>query len=1384
VLATALAGPVAAAASASGRGTAGGFGAGAGLPSAISGATGPAQSAGTTPLGGWTKPAVPPAAPATDQVLVVLSKGTSITGPATGRADLAARLPVTSDAAVNTVFARVGAKSIRPLLPGISATQAQAMHAAATAKLGTGALDLSQVEVLQVGKGEAAPAAAALSGTSGVAYAEVDPAVTPMDTGAQPIPAWAGSIGQGSSGTNGSSGANGSAGSKTTKSDYPDGIPTNYGLSTSLESYLNANGLDVSGAYSLLSQRYNQLPGAGETITNVSVGDLTDASMTSNPYVEQYGPTTIVQNGQRYLDIPSMPLIPTYTADENGVLDPTGSTSGVDPQDGEILLDFSTMSPLPHDQQRTAAVGVGDTDLLGIAPGAKYRLVVPTQPTLDQIAVALLAAAQQSPRPNVITASLGIGTDTAGFPGRYLEDDPIAEAVVADIVQQYGITVVISSNDGTRLYTNASIGPDGGSTPTDLAANPNSASNVNDDAYSTTPTEVLDSGAIAAGSTTTDDTMAVPPQNGGAASRQGTWATTRTDGSGVYSSGFGTRIDLSAPGDAIPAFVHHGPTAESVEPVLNGGTSAAAPEIAAAAAVVLQTARLTGHTLTPAQVRSLLESTARTVATPPQIDQPLNVGKQVDVTAAVQSLLKPAHNEPGPQIVRLSIAHRETTGDLGGDYTEVTDPTLIDLSGPVSGTKSTGEGLVGPVTVGADVTGLPSGSGIDYALRVGSTTFTSPTASVRLTPTQILTAAGLPVVSSTEQTVNLTFLVRRHGKTIASTTYPLSFSATSGSYYEAQAPVAPAQVAAGQSVSVSYNLAGVVDVKNPELVVSTVGHWNPAVSPIFSAAATIPLTGTSGTVTVPASAFADGGGIYGIGIIQDSSEASADRAVYGEFASIRVAGGSPAQRPAAPPLATAANKPFGHDLEINRAAPNFAVRYDIRGIKGATGALLEVSAPGPNLYNSYNLVDNPNGTVRDNDGVDSPATMEIPLTGSHGTATFNALTLGLATSENYNVRLLATNTGGTVLGQASPESMLTVDDGLAPGGAIVSSFAIVPGGVSVASTDDPAGGASVYDYNAATGLYGTRLTTDSTSGAVYDVIGVDPGDQHALVAHATAAGGMLLETYDTATGASVGSPVDVGSQYVIGGGRVDAATNSAVVLAHQASTKADYLLPIDLATGAMGTPIGLDSTGATPGSFDLLDLDAATGDVYVQSLNGAVCSAFQGQAPLATVTPTGTVTSVPNGQACASALVDNQSGSVIEQKYHMFSINFPGTAQLVDYPAADFASPTTVAVDSQQPITAAADGKNGVALVAFRYPHLTSIPGGAVFFDNNASSRLVEVNLATGQTTKVISGFEFGTDGFGGDLYAPANQSIQLDPATRTGWTYSPDGTQIQQFAY
>ncbi|HEY4005537.1 MAG TPA: hypothetical protein VGM60_10200 [Pseudonocardia sp.] len=1329
-------------------------------------------------------------------MLVALGGQVAVTGsPLGGQRNLAVRAPVTSNAAVNTALSKVGATSVRPLMPQLSSAQAEQLHSAAEAKLGPGAVDLSRVEVVDLSRSGAASAARTLAATPGIAYAEADQAVSPMNTGAVPLPGWAGRGGTaGAASAPVRSATQASAAtpaSSPTSAGGASGVPDNYGLSSSLQSFLNAGGVNAAGAYSLLAQRFHQPPGTGEMITNVSIGDLTDAAMAAggDTYVKQNGPTTIIQGGQRYLDIPSMPLIPAYTSDASGVLDPTGSAEYEDPQLGEVLLDFSVMAPLPHDQQRPGMAGSGDTDLLGIAPGAKYRLVVPAVPTLDQIAVALLAAAQQTPRPNVITASLGVGTDVAGFPGRYLEDDPIEQAVIAAIVQQYGITVVVSSNDGTRLYTNAAVGPDGGSTPTNVTRSTGSATNINDDEYSTTPSVVPDSGAIAAGGTTTDDTLAVPPQDGGTGSASGTWAATRTDGSGAFSSGFGTRVDVSAPSDAIPAFIHAGQTAESVEPVLNGGTSASAPEIAAAAAVVLQASRLTGQHATPGEVRALLERTGRPVATPPQADQALHVGPQLNVTAAVEAVLGQAHGTPAgtrTQIVRLSVAHRQTIGGLGGDYTDVTDPGLIDLAGPGTGTAATGEGLVGPVTIGADVTGLPSGGRVSYALRIGSSAFGSATPSIRLRPAQILTAAGLPVIATANRQVSLTFEVLDGQRVLASAASQLTFGPTDGSYAEALAPVVQPVVTAGQSVRVSYDLTGVRKVSSPKLVVSGVGHWNPALAPIFTAAYSVPLTGTTGTVTVPASAFDGGGGIYGIGIVQNS--AFPPRPVYGEFASVRVEGGTAAQRPAAPTLAAPATGSFGYQAEATRAAPGFAVRYDVSQIPGATGAVLEFSAPGPNMYHSLNMVNNQNGSAPDHDGVDSPATIDRALSGTRGTVTLDALALGLATSLDYNVRVFATGPQGAVIGQASPTSLLAVDDGPAPGGATVSSFAIEPGGTSVAATDDSAGGASVYDYDAATGTYGLKLTSDPAGNAHYDVFGVDPGTHHVLVLHMTTSGGALLETYDTTTGSEAGRPVDIGSQYYIGGGRVDAPLHLAAVLVHRKSDNADFVLPLDLTTGALGTPIPLDSPGVPVGQYDLLDVDATTGTVYVQRVSDfGICFAGPGSGQLAAVSlRTGAVTTTSSGELCAQGLVADQNGNLDEFWYHSFSVNFPGTTEVVSIPTATLTASPAIAVDhTQQGVALAIDGVHQLALVAFSYPPLTNeFQGTGTFSNNDATSRLAVVDLKTGATAGTVTGVETRSGYFGGDLDAAIERSIQLNPATRTGWIYSPDGTQIQQFSY
>src|SRR5260370_1313887 len=266
-----------------------------------------------------------------------------------------------------------------------------------------------------------------------------------------------------------------------------------------------------------------------------------------------------------------MPLIPTYTASASGVLNPTGETCGDDPTLTEVGLDFSMMAPLPHDQQRPGAVGAGLTDLLGIAPGASYRLVVPSTPggAVSIVDAAFAAAATQTPRPDVITASLGFAYDQFGFASRYLEEDPMTEAVLASIDRS---RIVVCGSGGHRLPTFANAG-----------------SVVNE-----------------------------------------------------------------------------------------GGTSASAPETAAAAAVVLQVARLThDHQLTnnPLAVRAFLASSGTDLPAVPQSDTSLNVGPQIDVGHAVELLLAPRGQPATPGVARVAVVQRRQASALRRTRMTATDPT-------------------------------------------------------------------------------------------------------------------------------------------------------------------------------------------------------------------------------------------------------------------------------------------------------------------------------------------------------------------------------------------------------------------------------------------------------------------------------------------------------------------------------------------------------------------------------------------------------------------------------------------------------------------------------------------------------------------------------------
>src|SRR2546430_11029033 len=107
------------------------------------------------------------------------------------------------------------------------------------------------------------------------------------------------------------------------------GVPSNFALASSAQSLLNAPATDAAAAFDEIERQFHQLPGQGEIITNVSLGDLDDASVVNNfndPcgfYATVFGPTTVVIGGQRFFKLSSTPFCPAYPSNpRGGLIDP------------------------------------------------------------------------------------------------------------------------------------------------------------------------------------------------------------------------------------------------------------------------------------------------------------------------------------------------------------------------------------------------------------------------------------------------------------------------------------------------------------------------------------------------------------------------------------------------------------------------------------------------------------------------------------------------------------------------------------------------------------------------------------------------------------------------------------------------------------------------------------------------------------------------------------------------------------------------------------------------------------------------------------------------------------------------------------------------------
>lgn len=126
----------------------------------------------------------------------------------------------------------------------------------------------------------------------------------------------------------------------------------------------------------------------------------------------------------------------------------------------------------------------------------------------------------------------------------------------------------------------------------------------------------------------------------------------------------------------------------------------------------------------------------------------------------------------------------------------------------------------------------------------------------------------------------------------------------------------------------------------------------------------------------------------------------------------------------------------GHFLEIDYLeidyGASFQETWNETDVPEATGAMLEIGPAGPTPFGSDNVLDNPNGSERDHNCVDTGSALYLPLPGKKGTMTLNGLQAQLLPSMLQNVRILPTNSMGAA-GKASGVSTIEMD-GVAPSG--------------------------------------------------------------------------------------------------------------------------------------------------------------------------------------------------------------------------------------------------------------------------------------------------------------------------------------------------------------
>jgi hypothetical protein len=668
------------------------------------------------------------------------------------------------------------------------------------------------------------------------------------------------------------------------------------------------------------------------------------------------------------------------------------------------------------------------------------------------------------------------------------------------------------------------------------------------------------------------------------------------------------------------------------------------------------------------------------------------------------------------------------------------------------------------LTIAPDWIGLPD-AGVTYRLSAhgtGATLATGPSA--RLQPDAIITAAGLSPSATQPTTVTLDYTASADGRVLAGTTVPLTFGPQSGTPTPL-APLVPAVVTGG-SFPVHYDLTGQTGFTDPTLVVSAPGRMDPFQHfylPIYS----VPLHGVTGTVRVPVAALA-GGGIYGVAV-----QAAPGQFAFSQFAFTRVQDAPSDVQPPAPLLAHRSHTlsvPYGGD---------FRVSWDVRQVPHATGVLLEISAPGPNTFNSFATFNNPGGTVRDDNGHDTGSVFARRLVGAAGGVDLAAAVLD--PTMTHSVRVIPLSAKGLPAGAASEVSTIS-RDGVAPsdGGSVLDGFGVDAHGSDglVTSNQVTANGRSLSSVQ----------TFDQRDNTITGTLVKSKKDQFATAN--SSAPGILAD--DTALYAATPNNPKLPTTYTVRSPLTsrhtgtwtppDAAANAQVALADNQDTATDALLIGNTRLGfrVLGTNVAADTFGPAVdlgpvlSSFGLAEVTGLGEDTAHSTAVLGASDFLGGSVPPTLITvdlATGDLRSRPGvGTGRPSGVaVDSTTGTAAMPtndgigRYDLTA----GTATLTSPGGAGYQHPAT------DPTTG-----DFVVQEVLSPGAVLSTPGlGATPDDNSVSSVLV-VDHQGDVVNRIerFNDFNVFTQSIG--------DYVQLNPTTRTGYTLGPAGQQLAPFTY